>query len=67
MPRKPNEEKLKNIYSTIQQHPGKRAGFIAKLLRLHRSEVTRTLPALEERGYTLSEDQKGRLFPFKSQ
>ncbi len=65
MPRNPNEEKIKQIYTTIEQHPGRKPGFIAGLLRLNRSEVTRMLPALEERGYSLSEDQKGRLFPFK--
>jgi hypothetical protein len=32
---------------------------------LNRSEVTRMLPALEDRGLYVSEDEKGRLWPFR--
>lgn len=65
MARNPNENKINHIYETISQHPGKRPGWIAKLLQIHRSEVTRALPALEEKGLFVCEDQKGQLFPYR--
>lgn len=65
MPRQQKVERLEEIYRTIEAHPGKRAGFIARLLRLNRSAVTRALPALEERGLLVSEDMKGGLWPFR--
>ena len=63
--RKITEKRLETIYNTVQEHPGKKAGFIARLLGLNRSEVTRSLPALEDKGLHLSEDDKGGLWPFK--
>lgn len=65
MARKIEDKKLENIYNTVQEYPGRKAGFIASLLGLNRSEVTRSLPALEDKGLHLSEDDKGGLWPFK--
>jgi DNA-binding MarR family transcriptional regulator len=65
MARNPNEKKVNEIYETIQQHPGKRSGWIAAVLHIPRSDVTRTLPCLEERGLYVSEDEEGQLFPFR--
>lgn len=65
MARKTEDKKLENIYNIVQEHPGKKAGFIARLLGVNRSEVTRSLPTLEDRGLHLSEDDKGGLWPFK--
>jgi DNA-binding IclR family transcriptional regulator len=48
----------------VQSNPGKRAGYIAQKLGLPRSSVTRALPALEEAGILLAEDDHGRLFYF---
>jgi DNA-binding IclR family transcriptional regulator len=67
MARRPNPKRIENIYREIEHHPGKKAGFIAGLLGLHRSEVTRYLPGLEQYGYLLSEDDHGGLWPFKKQ
>ncbi len=64
---------------TIEEHPGKKAGLTlrlrsarARLWGLNRSEVTRSLPALEDKGYhlihrtaSLVEDDRGGLWPFK--
>lgn len=66
MARPANHDRAKKIYRKIEEHPGKKLGFIARLLGLHRSEVTRSLPALEEKGLLLSEDEKGGLWPFKN-
>lgn len=65
MARPTNHDRAENIYRKIEKHPGKKAGFIARLLGLNRSEVTRSLPALEEKGLFLSEDEKGGLWPFR--
>jgi len=65
MARPANHTRAEQIYRTIEKHPGKKAGLIARLLGLNRSEVTRSLPALEDKGYHLFEDNKGGLWPFK--
>ena len=65
MARPANHDRAEKIYRTIEEYPGKKPGFIARLLGLNRSEVTRSLPTLEDRGLHLSEDDKGGLWPFK--
>jgi Mn-dependent DtxR family transcriptional regulator len=65
MARPMNHDRAKQIYRKIEEHPGKKAGFIARLLGLNRSEVTRSLPALEDKGLYLIEDDKGALWPFR--
>lgn len=65
MARPTNQDRAEQIYHTIEEHPGKKAGLIARLLGLNRSEVTRSLPALEDKGYHLIEDDRGGLWPFK--
>lgn len=58
-------DRLEVIYSTIEHQPGQKPGFIARLLGWHRSEVIRALPALDQHGYYLSEDERGGLWPFR--
>ena len=65
MARLANQHKVETIYQQIEEHPGKKAGMIARLLGLNRSEVTRSLPVLEEKGLLVSEDEKGGLWPFR--
>ncbi len=65
MARQPNSDHLERIYHAVESHPGKRPGFLARLLGMPRSAVTRALPTMEERGYYLSEDERGGLWPFK--
>ena len=67
MSRQPNHTHLERIYRKIETHPGKRPGFIARLLGVNRSQVTRALPALEEKGLYLIEDDKGGLWPFRQE
>lgn len=64
MARNTDDEKLKEIYNKVTEHPGKKPGFIARILGLNRSEVTRALPSLQERGLLVSEDDQGGLWPF---
>ena len=63
MARKLQDKKLENIYNKVKENPGKKAGFIARILGLNRSEVTRSLPALEEKKLFIAEDDKGGLWP----
>lgn len=65
MARPANDRRVEQIYRKIKEHPGKRPGFVARLLGLNRSEVTRALPALEDKGLLVSEDEKGGLWPFR--
>jgi Mn-dependent DtxR family transcriptional regulator len=63
MARKTEERKLEEIYKKVGENPGQKAGFIARLLGLNRSEVTRSLPALDVKGLLVFEDDEGRLYP----
>jgi DNA-binding IclR family transcriptional regulator len=65
MSRKANEERMEEVYEKVREYPGERPGFIAWLLGLQRSEVTRLLPGMDDHGYWLSEDERGGLWPFK--
>lgn len=65
MARKHDQQRLSKIYETVEDYPGKRSGLIARLLGISRSQVTRSLPAMEDHGYYLSEDEKGGLWPFR--
>ncbi len=58
MSRPQDPRRLQGIYRAIQEHPGKRPGFLAHLLGLNRSEAIRALPALERKGLLVSEDEK---------
>ena len=64
MARKTSDRRLEMIAQVVQRNPGRRAGYIAQKLGLPRSSVTRALPALEEAGILLAEDDRGRLFYF---
>ena len=59
------EPELQQMYETLETKPGITPGKLAKELGVARSTVHRRLPSLEEAGYLLSEDKKGRLWPFK--
>lgn len=65
MARKRQDEKLEQIYAKVEQYPGEKPGFIARILGLNRSEITRALPALEDRELFVSEDARGGLWPFR--
>jgi Mn-dependent DtxR family transcriptional regulator len=65
MARTKNHQRSEQIYRKIEEHPGKRPGFIARLLGINRSEVTRALPSLQDEDLLISEDDKGGLWPFR--
>jgi DNA-binding IclR family transcriptional regulator len=61
MARPANYQRAEQIYRTIEEYPGKRPGFLARLLGMNRSEVSRALPVLQDKGLLVSEDEKGGL------
>lgn len=64
MGRKTDNNRLEEIVRYIENHPHSRPIEIARELDLHPSTVMRTLPALEDAGILLSEDDRGRLSLF---
>lgn len=64
MGRKYPTERMEAVFAVIRANPGEKPGAIARLLGVHRSEVTRMLPALEAKEYLLFEDDDGGLWPF---
>lgn len=66
MGRRPNPARLRKYEELIPEYPaGLRAGQLARLLGVPRSTVLRDLPALEEQGTLLMEDERGRLSLFR--
>lgn len=64
MGRKSDSKRIQEIGQYIDQHPGSKPFDIAKGLDLPPSTITRYLPVLEDQGILLSEDNRGRLWPF---
>jgi DNA-binding IclR family transcriptional regulator len=64
MGRQAQPERVEAIFQSVEEYPGERAADVARRLGLNRSEVTRYLPVLEDRGLLVSEDDHGRLWPF---
>jgi DNA-binding IclR family transcriptional regulator len=63
--RSPDKQRAEQIIDYVDRHPGVRPAEIAEHLGVARSAVTRALPALEDQGHLLREDQHGRLWPFR--
>jgi DNA-binding IclR family transcriptional regulator len=63
--RTPSTKRIDAIWRAVQQEPGIRPARVAQRLGIPRSSVTRALPALEEAGLLLSEDRRGRLWPWR--
>lgn len=55
----------KEMDRIIRENPGIRPAELARQLGMARSTIQRRLPSLEEAGYLYSEDEQGRLYPFK--
>ena len=67
MARRYEDEKLERLFSAFKEYPGERPGFIARLLGWQRSAVIRALPALDNEGLLLYEDEHGGLWPFREE
>jgi DNA-binding MarR family transcriptional regulator len=64
MGRSADPQRVNAIADYVERHPGSRPADIARDLQVDRSTVNRTLPAVEEAGRLLVEDNHGRLWPF---
>ncbi|MCS6843456.1 MAG: winged helix-turn-helix transcriptional regulator [Caldilineales bacterium] len=64
MGRKVDSNRLAEIADYVERHPHCKPIEIARHLNLQPSTVTRSLPALEDAGILLSEDDRGRLSLF---
>lgn len=56
-----NRDEYEQMADLIAAQPGIRITDLARLLQLERSTILRRLPALEDAGILLAEDEKGRL------
>ena len=66
MARRPNAGRLERYEELIPKYPGAvRPSQLARLLGVPRSTVQRDLPALEEEGVLLIEDERGLLSLFR--
>lgn len=61
---KKKETDFEEIQQRLEQNPGQSARQLAKQMNVSPSTITRQLPSMEEAGYLLAEDKKGRLWPF---
>lgn len=64
MSRKAETQQLHRLAQAIARHPGRRAGFFARLLGWRHEAVNRRLVTLNDRGVLLAEDEDGGLWPF---
>lgn len=64
MSRKADEHRLKLIFEVVNQRPGRRAAEYARRLRIHTFLFNTLLAMMNDRGLLLSEDSKGRLWPW---
>ena len=60
--KEPDYEQMARL---IEDRPGIRASDLARELKVDRSTIARRLPALEEAGILLSEDDRGGLSLFR--
>lgn len=61
MARKGDAQRLDDIRDTIINNPGRRPGWLARMLGFDNKTMMRALAQLEDRGDLLVEDDRGRL------
>lgn len=64
MARKADETRLSEVQQFLVEKQGERASYYAKTLGIHRYDFNTLLAMLNDRGFYLLEDEKGRLWPF---
>jgi hypothetical protein len=64
MSREANDQRLRQLQQAIEQNPGQRLGFFARLLGWPHEMVSRGLVLLDDQGVLLSEDEQGGLWPY---
>ena len=61
-----SRERVESIWEAVNRAPGARPAQVAGALGIHRSSVMRALPALDDAGLLLYEDERGGLWPCAS-
>ena len=61
-----SRDRLQGIWRVVSYEPGIRPAQVARRLGIPRSSVTRALPALDDAGLLLYEDERGGLWPWRS-
>lgn len=56
---------MERTYRLIQSNPGLSATELSELMKVAPTTIQRRLPRMEEAGMLLSQDAKGRLWPFE--
>jgi hypothetical protein len=64
MARKADEQRLQKAEQLLHSQPGHKSGEYAQKIGCHRQIFNRLLVQLNDRGVLISEDDKGRLWPF---
>lgn len=64
MSRKADEQRLETIARTIRDNPGRKPGWLARLVGIDNKTMMRALTQLEDRGVLLAEDDRGRVSLF---
>ncbi|GAP61678.1 hypothetical protein ARMA_0101 [Ardenticatena maritima] len=59
------QKEFEKTIRIIKENPGIRPAELARKLGVSRSTVIRRLPALEEAGFLLYEDERGGLYPYR--
>ncbi len=67
MPRRADSQRIQQLQKAIQENPGHKPGFFARLLNWQREKVSRGLVTLNDEGVRLYEDDRGRLWPCSDQ
>ena len=60
-----SRDRVHNIWQVVNEEPGLRPAQVAGELGIPRSSVTRALPALDDAGLLLYEDERGGLWPWE--
>jgi hypothetical protein len=64
MARKADESRLSEVQRLLVEKQGEKSSFYANTLGIHRYDFNTLLAMLDDRGFRLWEDEKGRLWPF---
>jgi hypothetical protein len=67
LPRHADFERIRQLQKAIEENPGHKPGFFARLLHWQREKVNRGLVTLNDEGMLLYEDDKGRLWRYSQE
>ena len=66
MPRKVDPDRIQEAARLLADQPGHLSAEYARRMGCHRETFNRLLVHLDEQGFLLSEDERGRLWPFRN-